>query len=509
MTLAKPYRDRPAAEVYRALVRSLRRRKGFGLVFVQAAGERANQLVAELQADLPRKKIEVLDLQEPIQKLLPLIEQHPGLDQLNILIIRGLEKSLEADIKPGYGGEGDYYNLSTVPPILNHLNQQRENFRDRFGHLCFVFVLPYYAIKYFIRRAPDFFDWGTGVFTLEDEREQNAKAITDILQTADYAKYLRWSQPKRTGEILRIQALLEELPDSDPRKPQLFYELSKLFYVSNNVGAALDCCDHSLKLQPDQPQVWYSRGRALSDLGRYEEAIVSWDRAVEIKPDDHQAWYNRGNALDDLGRKEEAIASYDKALEIKPDFDWAWYNRGIALSELGRKEEAITSYDKALEIKPDKYEAWHNRGVALSELGRKEEAITSYDKALEIKPDFDWAWYNRGTALKNLGRYEEAIASYDKALEIKPDDAVLSYNKACCYALWGKSDKALRCLSRALELEPEQCFNFAQSDADFDSLRDNPRFQALLNLSLLRIQQSIMQVLQSKDYLLDSIHLST
>jgi hypothetical protein len=82
-----------------------------------------------------------------------------------------LEKSLEPYIKPGYGGEGEYYNLNTVPKILSHLNQRREGFRDNFSNICFVLILPLFAIKFFIRRAPDFFDWSSGVFEFPDKRE--------------------------------------------------------------------------------------------------------------------------------------------------------------------------------------------------------------------------------------------------------------------------------------------------------------------------------------------------
>ncbi|NJL43174.1 MAG: hypothetical protein HC935_07245 [Pseudanabaena sp. SU_2_4] len=97
-----------------------------------------------------------MELQKPISNLIDLVESFPDREQLSILFIVGLEKSLVEYIRPGYGGAGDYYNLDTVPPILSHLNWQRENFRDRFRHLCFVFLLPRFAIKYILRRAPTF-----------------------------------------------------------------------------------------------------------------------------------------------------------------------------------------------------------------------------------------------------------------------------------------------------------------------------------------------------------------
>ena len=89
------------------------------------------------------------------------------------------------------------------------------------------------------------------------------------------------------------------------------------------------------------------------------------------------------------------------------------------------------------------------------------------------------AWYNRGIALSDLGRKVEAIASYDKALEIKPDDAGTYYNKACCDVLHNQIDLALEFLLKAIELDTK-LVEMAKTDSDFDSILDDPRFQALI-----------------------------
>uniref|UniRef100_UPI00117774EA TPR end-of-group domain-containing protein n=1 Tax=Calothrix rhizosoleniae TaxID=888997 RepID=UPI00117774EA len=121
----------------------------------------------------------------------------------------------------------------------------------------------------------------------------------------------------------------------------------------------------------------------------------------------------------------------------------------------------------------------YGRGYALGNLGRYEEALASYDKAVVIKPDYHEAWYNRGYALGNVGRYEEALASYDKALAIKPDLHLAWYNKARCYVLQNQLDQGLENLSKAIHLNSE-CGEWAKTDSDFDIIRDDARFVALI-----------------------------
>ena len=118
--------------------------------------------------------------------------------------------------------------------------------------------------------------------------------------------------------------------------------------------------------------------------------------------------------------------------------------------------------------------------IALGYLQRYSEAIKSYDRALEIKPDNHQAWHNRGIALYYLQRYSEAIKFYDKALEINPDYHQAWYNKACCYALQGKIELAIKNLDRAIKLNPKQYREIAETDSDFDKIRADVRFQALL-----------------------------
>ncbi|MGK7893849.1 MAG: hypothetical protein AB4372_09545, partial [Xenococcus sp. (in: cyanobacteria)] len=112
-SLAKEDLQITIEEEYRALLRSLRRRKGFGIFFVQCTPVGGQELIAKVKSDLPQKKIDVLKLDQPIDNLIKLVEALPNREQLNILFVVGLEKSLVEYIRPGYGGVGDYYKLDT------------------------------------------------------------------------------------------------------------------------------------------------------------------------------------------------------------------------------------------------------------------------------------------------------------------------------------------------------------------------------------------------------------
>ena len=504
-------------EVYRALRRALQRKQGFGLFFVQCSKSQGEAIVANLRKDLPQQQIQELHLEGEVVTLYDQIADIWQQQPFDVLVLDGLEASLYAyeDVKRLSGwSSGEIYNYSWkgVPKILNHLNQQREHLRNDFP-ARFVFLVPSFVVDYFIQRAADFLDWRSGLFRFPRDSKEIAVEADRFLADGGYNQYLKLMPWERVEKILTLKAMLQEMgADSERRQCDLLLRLGLLFAVGQDYENAITSSEKLLDIKPDLHEAWVARGVALSALGRKEEAVQSYDKALDINPDYHEAWYNRGIALSDLGRKEEAIQSYDKAVDINPDYHEAWYNRGvvlsalgrkeeavqsydkaldinpdyhawcargIALSDLGRKEEAIQSFDKAVDIKPDYHEAWYNRGVVLSALGRKEETIQSYDKAVDIKPDLHEAWYNRGRALSALGRKEEAIQSFDRSLQIQPDYANAYYNKACCYGLQEKIDLAIETLQQAITLDSD-CQEMAKTDSDFDRIRKDDRFRALI-----------------------------
>jgi tetratricopeptide (TPR) repeat protein len=462
MSLAQQSEDTSPSkeEIYQALLRSLARRKGFGIVFVQSSPFEAQRLIQQIQQDLPQKKIATLQLTEPITNLYELIEGRSDRDGLNILFIQDLEKSLEPFIKTGFGGEGDYYNIDTVPGILSHLNQRREIFRDRFNNICFVFILPAYAIKYFIRRAPDFFDWSTGVFEFPTDSEILEQEVQRLVEKKGYREYIKLTQEERNQQILRIQSFLEESYQSSERKVELLLQQGNIFIASKDYESALASYDEALKFQPSNETVHRERGFVLLNLGRYEEALANFDQSIEIQPECDKTWLYRGYALEKLGRYQEALASFDKATEIQPQDEQNWLYRGPVLRYLGRSQEAIDSYKKALEINPESYSAWNSLGFSLHKLSRYEEAVEQYDKALQIRPNYYYAWVNRGNALEKMKLYEEAVSSFDRALEIQPDSNRVWRLRANLLEDLGRYEEALKSYRKIGELKSEDFWDW-------------------------------------------------
>ena len=65
-------------------------------------------------------------------------------------------------------------------------------------------------------------------------------------------------------------------------------------------------------------------------------------------------------------------------------------------------------------------------------------------------------------------------------MEFKPDYHEAWYNKSCIYALQSNIEQAIENLQIAINLHPEEVREWTKTNSDFDAIREDERFQALL-----------------------------
>jgi len=508
-------------EEYQALRRAVRRAQGFGLLFVQCSPAIGHDLIHRLQSDLSDKPADVISFTTTVpgnnlfRAVRQRLDEHPD---LRILFIQGLEYSLFAyeDIQRLSGWtSAEIYSCSWqgVPPLMQNLNWLREDFRDNFPQVCLVFLVPRFLVDYLVHRAPDFFDWRSGLFEFPNPVTTADHPSRQVWLAEHYEQYGTMPAAERRRHLLELQDLLAEPGQPVANQGRLLVELGKIFMADHNYAEAIARYEQAIVLVPDYSEAWYRLGIAHAHLGNYEAEIASYDQALMLNPQDASVWNSRGYALFESGHSAAAIADFDRAIALNPHNDKFWSNRGAALGTLGQFQDAMRAYEAALAINPNNYNVWFDQGVTLFYLGRYEEAIASYERALAINPEDYEALTNRGAALWQLDRLEQAIAScdqaialnpdydeawatrahvladsspeaaiasYEQALAINPENPEVWYGQACCYAQQGLMDLALDRLSHALHLDRDRYAPLAQSEKDFQPLQQHPQFQALL-----------------------------
>ena len=115
-----------------------------------------------------------------------------------------------------------------------------------------------------------------------------------------------------------------------------------------------------------------------------------------------------------------------------------------------------------------------------------EQARLVSEKLLHEAPEDAARHAQHGMILAALGRKEEAIAEGKRAVELQPEsrDAFDGPRNtaalASIYALTGESDEALRLIDHLLGIPSGLTVPMLKLDPIWDPLRDDQRFQALI-----------------------------
>ncbi len=111
------------------------------------------------------------------------------------------------------------------------------------------------------------------------------------------------------------------------------------------------------------------------------------------------------------------------------------------------------------------------------EHGDRAAALAYARVVAAAKPNSAEAWFELATDYKALGRLGEAIEAVAQCVALEPNQGDGWYNLACYRALCGDTEGAFEALGLAVRIAPVNAHH-AVDDADFASIRSDPRFLA-------------------------------
>jgi len=295
----------------------------------------------------------------------------------------------------------------------------------------------------------------------EGEKRAIERSPTENMQA--YECYLRgrqfMHQFRRSG-FEHARRMFERAIAIDPKYGPAF------------AGAA-DCCSY-LYTHWDRSQANLDQADALSQ------------RALEVAPERAEAHASRGLVLSLVRRLDEAAGEFETAIRLNPKLYEAHYFYGRACFAEGKFEDAVRHYAEAARVRPDDYQALSHMAMSLTSLGRKDEAAAAkrqslerVEKHIELNPDDARALYFGANAVSAAGDRARALEWNRRALAIDPEDPGVLYNVACVFALLGQKEDAIDTISKSVANGMHH-WEWLEQDSDLDSLRGDPRFDALI-----------------------------
>jgi hypothetical protein len=241
-----------------------------------------------------------------------------------------------------------------------------------------------------------------------------------------------------------------------------------------------------------------------TELANAVAAAEATPRAQRTAQQFRQLMFAAEQAGDWRAYREQAEGMAFLFVDSPDDLAFALFGRAFASQQLGDLVAAANGYADYLERCPNDATdylagAYSNWGAALSGQAKTTsgpdadalfvQACEKTAEAVRIRPDMPGAFNNWGTALCDQaktktgadadGLFAQAGEKYAEADAILPGWA--SYNRACLAALRNDPQQAAQLLriAKATAVNYPDCPHILQ-DSDFDSVRDDPIFQAAL-----------------------------
>jgi TolB-like protein/Flp pilus assembly protein TadD len=224
--------------------------------------------------------------------------------------------------------------------------------------------------------------------------------------------------------------------------------------------------------------------------GSNEADLEQADRAsrvaMELAPELSDAHLARAYTLSNLRRYAEACAHFDAAIRINPNLFDAFYYYGRAAFAAGDIEKYIELWHRGADVRRDDCECAFFEAQALRKLGRHDQArpvnlecIRRAERLLEHNPHNARVLSLIAGALVYDGQHERAHDWVTRAERLFPDDMAVVINSALIHTHLGLKQEALDRLERMLGRGWGKK-DWIEHDPDYDALRGEPRFQALI-----------------------------
>ncbi len=317
---------------------------------------------------------------------------------------------------------------------------------------------------------------------------------------------------KAIVSALKLKLLPEEKKAIEQRgttnvEAYKLYLLARQYWVTGNIGdprreeRVMRICARAVQLDPYYAQAWAMLGYAQSNLhynfgASVDDGFAAANSALSIDPAIAEAYLPMVRRLEEQGRDADADEQMAKALSLDPE-SWEVNKEAGRLRRLrGDIEGAIRYYEKAVEIQESDFHAWALLLTFYEAQGDRDNVrraarmmVSEAEKALQQDPSNGSALGIIAGGFAALGEPDRAREWIERAMLIDPDNLQMRYNFACVLAAQlHDTEGALKLLERTLAVAGEMELRMAETDPDFASLKDDERFEQILEKARRRLR---------------------
>ena len=310
-------------------------------------------------------------------------------------------------------------------------------------------------------------------------------------------------------KALQLQLLPEERREirrrgTDSVEAHDLYLVARQIYVSTQEDergsqAIIRACRRATEVDPHYAQAWALLAwgqRSLSQFGTQpDDGMAAVDQALMLNAELAEAHAVKADILRTRGELDAAVAEVAAALKLDPESYEANRVAGRIAYLQHRFKDAVTYYEKTIGLMDSDVNSammlvssYRALGDAAGRLRAAAVAVQRADTVLAHDQNNVAVIAFSANALSAAGEAERARARMNRALLIDPDNFSMRYNFACGLCVYQRdNDAALDMLQPLFARITGDLLRYMQADPDFESLHDDPRYQAMVAAAEARL----------------------
>jgi TolB-like protein/tetratricopeptide (TPR) repeat protein len=309
----------------------------------------------------------------------------------------------------------------------------------------------------------------------------------------NYGIVLKWN----FGKVEEALEMHQTALGLDPLSIPINMAVADDYQMLGRHDEALARSKRVIEIDPDFPRAYVLVADMYWEVfGELDQAVTWLNQAVEMDPGnpDHARWL--GMIYIDLGDFDAGAYWIRKTAELAPDRLNSKWGEVYLQQNSGTRADVLRVVNELLQMSPTN--EWARMMLAADDvragrldaaLERSQEALPNMmhdDNPIVDKTNFGMA-INLASVLIELGRREHAEVLLNRSLKVMRSKPRLGYHgykisDVEAYALLGDEEQALSLLRSAVDDGWRYSWRFAlKHEASLDSLRDMPRFQAIID----------------------------
>jgi adenylate cyclase len=293
---------------------------------------------------------------------------------------------------------------------------------------------------------------------------------------------------------------------TDSAEAHDLYLMARQVYITGqeadarSAQAIIRLSARATEIDPRYAQAW-----ALMAIGHFKlrtaqggtshDGMVAVERALTLDPSVAEAHAVKAQILLQDGDADAAAAEVATALALDPESYEVNRSAGRLSYQLHRHEDAIRFYEKATKLMEADINSASMLTSCYTALGdaagmkrAAQQALKRAESVLAREPNNSLVTGYSAYSLAALGEGERAKARMNRAILIDPDNFGMRYNFACAISVYLRDkEAALEMLGPLFETINATFLPYAKADPDFEFLRDDPRFRAMVSAAELRL----------------------